>query len=38
MSERLRNIFATLLLILLAASAFVAGYFTNDFMECAGGM
>ncbi len=33
MSERLRNIFATLLLILLAASAFVAGYFTNDFME-----
>ncbi|WP_420644198.1 S41 family peptidase [Candidatus Leptofilum sp.] len=33
MSERLRNIFATLLLILLAASAFVAGYFTNDFVE-----
>ena len=33
MSERLRNVFATVLLILLAASAFVAGYFTNDFVE-----
>ncbi|WP_420627809.1 S41 family peptidase [Candidatus Leptofilum sp.] len=33
MSERIRNIFATLLLILLAASAFVAGYFTNDFVD-----
>ena len=33
MSERLRNVFATLLLILLALSAFVAGYFTNDFVE-----
>lgn len=33
MSERLKNLFATVLLILLAASAFVAGYFTNDFME-----
>jgi carboxyl-terminal processing protease len=33
MSERLRNVFATILLILLAASAFVAGYFTNDFVE-----
>ena len=33
MSERLRNAFATVLLILLAASAFVAGYFTNDFVE-----
>lgn len=33
MSERLKNIFATLLLFLLAASAFVAGYFTNDFVE-----
>lgn len=33
MSDRLRNIFATILLILLAASAFVAGYFTNDFVE-----
>lgn len=33
MSERLRNVFATVLLILLAVSAFVAGYFTNDFVE-----
>ena len=33
MSERLRNVFATTLLVLLAASAFVAGYFTNDFVE-----
>jgi carboxyl-terminal processing protease len=33
MSERLRNVFATLLLIILAATAFVAGYFTNDFVE-----
>lgn len=32
MSERLRNAFATILLLLLAISAFVAGYFTNDFM------
>ena len=33
MSERLRNVFATVLLLLLAVSAFVAGYFTNDFIE-----
>ncbi len=33
MSERLRNVFATLLLFLLATSAFIAGYFTNDFVE-----
>ncbi len=33
MSERLRNLFAMLLLVLLAVSAFVAGYFTNDFLE-----
>jgi carboxyl-terminal processing protease len=33
MSERLRNVFATVLLILLALSAFVAGYFANDFVE-----
>ena len=33
MSERVKNIFATVLLILLAVSAFVAGYFTNDFVE-----
>ncbi|MEZ4591655.1 MAG: PDZ domain-containing protein [Chloroflexota bacterium] len=33
MSERLKNVFATVLLLLLAASAFVAGYFTNDFVE-----
>ena len=34
MSERLRNVFATILLIMLAVSAFVAGYFTNDFVKC----
>lgn len=33
MSERLRNVFATLLLFILAAAAFVAGYFVNDFVE-----
>ncbi|MCP4422207.1 MAG: S41 family peptidase [Chloroflexi bacterium] len=33
MSDRLRNVFATVLLIFLAAAAFVAGYFTNDFVE-----
>lgn len=33
MSERIRNLFAVMLLILLAASAFIAGYFTNDFVE-----
>jgi carboxyl-terminal processing protease len=33
MSDRLRNIFAIVLLIFLAATAFVAGYFTNDFVE-----
>lgn len=33
MSERMRNLLALLLLILLAASAFIAGYFTNDFVE-----
>ena len=33
MSERLKNVFATVLLLLLALSAFVAGYFTNDFVE-----
>ncbi len=33
MSERLRNLFASALLVLLAVSAFVAGYFTNDFVE-----
>ncbi|MCA9901762.1 MAG: S41 family peptidase [Ardenticatenaceae bacterium] len=33
MSERVKNVFASVLLILLAASAFVAGYFTNDFIE-----
>jgi len=33
MTDRMRNVLAICLLILLAASAFVAGYFTNDFME-----
>ena len=33
MSERKRHLLTILLLILLAASAFVAGYFTNDFVE-----
>lgn len=33
MTDRMRNILAICLLVLLAASAFVAGYFTNDFME-----
>ncbi|MCP4358159.1 MAG: S41 family peptidase [Chloroflexi bacterium] len=33
MSERMRNVIAIGLLFLLAASAFVAGYFTNDFVE-----
>ena len=33
MSERLRNLLAILLLITLAVSAFVAGYFMNDFVE-----
>lgn len=33
MSDRIRNILALVLLMLLAASAFVAGYFTNDFVE-----
>lgn len=33
MSERLRNLLAILLLATLAVSAFVAGYFMNDFVE-----
>lgn len=33
MTDRMRNILAVCLLVLLTASAFVAGYFTNDFME-----
>ena len=33
MSEKLRNFLAILLLITLAVSAFVAGYFMNDFVE-----
>ena len=33
MSERMRNMLATLLLMLLAISSFVAGYVTNDFIE-----
>lgn len=33
MSEKMRNLIAILLLVLLGASAFVAGYFTNDFVE-----
>lgn len=33
MSDKLRNILAILLLASLATSAFVAGYFTNDYVE-----
>ncbi len=33
MSEKARNIFALILLALLAVSAFVAGYFANDLVE-----
>ena len=33
MSEKSRNILAIVMLLLLAGSAFVAGYFTNDFIE-----
>jgi carboxyl-terminal processing protease len=33
MSNRVRNLLTMLMLILLASSAFVAGYFTNDFVE-----
>ncbi|MBK8989425.1 MAG: S41 family peptidase [Chloroflexi bacterium] len=33
MSEKTRNILAIAMLMLLAGSAFVAGYFTNDFVE-----
>lgn len=37
MSDRMRNIVATMLMVLLAASAFAAGYFTNDFVELRSG-
>jgi carboxyl-terminal processing protease len=33
MSDKTRNLLAIVLLIALAASAFVAGFFTNDFIE-----
>ena len=33
MSDRIRSVLAIALLVLLATSAFVAGYFTNDFVE-----
>lgn len=33
MSDKLRNLLAVFLLITLAVSAFIAGYFTNDFVE-----
>jgi carboxyl-terminal processing protease len=33
MTEKTRNILALIMLIVLAASAFIAGYFTNDFIE-----
>jgi len=33
MTEKMRNVLAIVLLVLLAVSAFVAGYFTNDFVE-----
>lgn len=33
MSERTRNLLAIIMLVVLASSAFIAGYFTNDFIE-----
>ncbi|MCP5094215.1 MAG: PDZ domain-containing protein [Chloroflexi bacterium] len=33
MSDKMRNGIATVLLVVLALTAFVAGYFTNDFVE-----
>ncbi len=33
MSDTMRNILATVILVVLALSAFAAGYFTNDFVE-----
>ena len=33
MSEKTRNILAMVMLVVLASSAFIAGYFTNDFVE-----
>lgn len=33
MSDTMRNVAATVMLFVLAASAFAAGYFTNDFVE-----
>ncbi|MBE2220197.1 MAG: S41 family peptidase [Anaerolineae bacterium] len=33
MSDRTRNLLALIMLVVLASSAFVAGYFTNDFVE-----
>lgn len=33
MSDRARNLLTIIMLVLLAGSAFVAGYFTNDFVE-----
>ncbi|MCB8945757.1 MAG: S41 family peptidase [Ardenticatenaceae bacterium] len=37
MSDRVRNLLTMLMLFLLAGAAFVAGYFTNDFVELRGG-
>jgi len=33
MSEKTRNLLAIVMLVVLACSAFIAGYFTNDFVE-----
>jgi carboxyl-terminal processing protease len=33
MSDRTRNLLAIVMLVVLASSAFIAGYFTNDFVE-----
>jgi carboxyl-terminal processing protease len=33
MTEKTRNILALIMLVVLASSAFIAGYFTNDFIE-----
>lgn len=37
MSEKTRNYLAIIMLVVLAASAFTAGYFTNDFVELQNG-
>ncbi len=38
MSEKTRNLLAIIMLVVLASSAFIAGYFTNDYVELQGGV